>query len=77
MIFQVEGQSRPGRVAGEPASRVLFAVMLVIAGIGAAVAPFVADLLTASVGVMLALAVWTTLRRQPDAGATTKLLGAV
>jgi hypothetical protein len=77
MNFQAETQSRPGGMAGEPASRTLFALMLVIAGIGAAVAPFVADVVTAGVGVMLAFAVWTTLRQGPRPGATTNLLGAV
>ena len=76
MIGWIERQSGLGG-PGEPASRVLFALMLVIAGIGAAVAPFVADLLTAGVGVVLALAAWTTLRQGTGRAATTKILGAV
>jgi hypothetical protein len=77
MIVRIEHQSGLRSLSSEPASRALFALMLVVAGIGAAVAPFVADLLTAGVGVVLALAVWTALREGAGPATTTKILGAV
>ncbi|HEX3665725.1 MAG TPA: hypothetical protein VHU23_10885 [Rhizomicrobium sp.] len=55
--------------------------MLLMAGIGAAVAPFLADLITAAAGApvfyCLALVVWTMVRQGSGQGGTTNLLKAV
>lgn len=58
----------------------LFAAMLILAGIGAAAAPLVADLLSAVAGVLivsLLLAAWTTARQSRGPVGTTHLLKAV
>ena len=80
MNLRNERQSRKIALPDEPASRILLALLVVTAGIGAAVAPFVADLLTAGAGIMiawLAFAAWTGVRQGHGPAATTKLLEAV
>ena len=60
-----------------PTGKIIFAAMLVAAGIGAAVAPFLADLLSAGAGVMVAIAVWTAVRQGAGPSVTTKFVEAV
>jgi hypothetical protein len=60
------------------AGEVFLVALLVLAGIGAAVAPFLADLLTAGAGLMiawLALTAWATMRQGQGSGATTTFAG--
>ncbi len=66
--------------AGTLPGRVVLASILVVTGIGAAVAPLLADLLSATAGVLtlsLILAAWTSVRQAPARAGTTNLLGVV
>lgn len=63
-----------------PTGNVILVVLLVMAGIGALIVPFLADLLTAAAGGALfygvALALWTTVQRGSGHVVTTNLLKA-
>jgi hypothetical protein len=62
------------------AGKVLLVVMLVMAGIGAAVAPVLADLFTAAAAApvcyFLVAAMWTAARQGQAGAGSTNLLGA-
>ena len=64
-----------------PMEKFLLVSIVVMAGIGATIAPVLADLLTAAAGAPLlygvAFALWTSARQGPGQSATTNLLKAI
>jgi hypothetical protein len=65
--------------AHQGAGRVLLAAILVMAGVGAAAAPLLADLLSAAAGVLivsLVFAAWTSARKSTGRVRSTNLLEA-
>jgi hypothetical protein len=67
------------QVARQDGGRVLLAAILLLAGIGAAAAPLLADLLSAAAGVLivsLVFAAWTNARKSTGRVESTNLLEA-
>ncbi|HEX4157770.1 MAG TPA: hypothetical protein VHY79_04785 [Rhizomicrobium sp.] len=79
MNLPMERQSQVLTVPGDATGRVLLASVLVMAGIGAAATPLLADLMSAVAGALiisLVFAAWATTRSSPHPVETKNLLKA-
>jgi hypothetical protein len=80
MNLRMERQSRMRAISDDATGRILLALILVMAGIGAAATPLLADLMSAVAGALiisLVFAAWTTLRPGRHRVGTKNLLKAV